>query len=166
MGGRIVLEDTMNVALSSIPTQRRNVLLAILVGGGIAGSLDIITAFILYGWSVPRGIASGLLGQRSLDGGVGPWILGVFLHFFIAFSAAAIFCFSSRRLEFLRDHFILCGLFFGIAVFLVMNLIVIPLSAIPNKRGTFTVAGLTQGLLIHMLVIGLPISFSARIFSK
>lgn len=144
----------------------QKVLLPILVGGGVAGSLDLISAFITYGWGVPRGIASGLLGQRSFQGGLATWILGVFLHFFIAFSAAAIYCLSSRKLGFLKTNFLVCGLFYGIAVFLVMNLIVLPLSAFPYKGGRFTVAGLIQGLLVHMLIIGLPISFSAWRFSK
>ena len=93
-------------------------------------------------------------------------MLGVFLHFFIAFSAAALYCVSSLRLKFLRDHFLVCGLFYGIAVFLVMNLIVVPLSAAPFKTNTFSLSGLIQGLLIHMAIIGLPISVSLRIFSK
>ena len=50
-------------------------------------------------------------------------------------------------------------------VFLVMNLIVLPLSAI-HFKGPYTLRGLIQGLLIHMICIGLPISFSVRQFSK
>jgi hypothetical protein len=136
------------------------------VGGGVAGTLDLILAFNAFGRGMPRGIASGLLGQRALHGGLATWMLGIFLHFFIAFSAAAIYCLSSRKLTFLTDHFFVCGLFYGIAIFLVMNLIVLPLSALPHKSSTFTRAGMIHGLLVHMLMIGLPISFSARRFSK
>jgi len=46
-----------------------------------------------------------------------------------------------------------------------MNLIVLPLSAI-HFKGPYTLRGLIQGLLIHMICIGLPISFSVRQFSK
>jgi len=63
------------------------------------------------------------------------------------------------------QHPVVCGLFFGIAVFLVMNLIVLPLSAI-HFKGPYTLRGLIQGLLVHMICIGLPISFSVRQFSK
>lgn len=139
-------------------------MLPILVGGVVAGSLDLTSAFITYGWDVPRGIASGLLGSRSFHGGLTTWILGVFLHYFIASSAAAIYYVASRKLEFLKGHFFVCGLFYGIAVFLVMNLIVLPLSAFPFKVGPFTVAELIQGLLVHMVLIGLPISYSVRRF--
>jgi hypothetical protein len=139
--------------------------LPILVGGLVAGGFDLITAFITFGWGVPRGIASGLLGSRAFQGGVGTWILGVVLHFVIAFGAASIYCLSTRKLEFLKPHFFVCGLFYGIAIFLVMNLVVLPLSAVPFKVGPFTVHGLIQGLLVHMFLIGLPIAFSARKFS-
>jgi hypothetical protein len=58
-----------------------------------------------------------------------------------------------------------CGLFFGIAVYLVMNLIVLPLSAL---HATLPIAlrDLIQGLLVHMIVIGLLISFSVRRFAR
>src|ERR1700676_1005913 len=138
--------------------------LPILVGGGLAGTFDLIFAFISFGRGMPLGIASGLLGRRAIGGGVGAWILGVFLHYVIAFSAAAIYCLASRRLSFLKDHFIVCGLVYGIACFLFMNLIVLPLSAVPFKVGPFTVSGLRIGLLMNMLIIGLPISFGAWTF--
>jgi hypothetical protein len=69
-------------------------------------------------------------------------------------------------LVFLKDHFLVCGVFFGIAVYLVMNLIVLPLSAVPFAIGPFDVKGLRSGLLSHIVLIGLPISFSLWFFSK
>ena len=155
----------MNVAASLASTQTPKALLPILVGGLVAGALDLTSAFITFGWGVPRAIASGLLGAKALHGGLGTWILGVALHFLIAFSAAAVYCISSWKLGFLKDHFLVCGLFYGIAVFLVMNLMVLPLSAVPFNTHTFTLGGLIQGLLVHMLIIGLPISISVWKFS-
>jgi uncharacterized membrane protein YagU involved in acid resistance len=102
-----------------------------------------------------------LIGMKAVHGGAFTWILGVLLHYFIAFSAAAIYCFASRRLEFLKEHFLVCGLFYGIAVFLVMNLIVLPLCAF-HLTGPYQLRGLLQGLIVHMFLIGLPISFSLR----
>jgi hypothetical protein len=138
---------------------------AVLAGGTIAGALDLTAAFILYGWSVPLGIASGLLGPSARQGGVGTYILGICLHFFIALSAAAVYYMASRKLEFLKEYALVCGLFFGIAVFLVMNLIVLPLSAI-HFQGPYSLSGLIQGLLVHMFCVGLPISFSVQRLAK
>jgi H+/Cl- antiporter ClcA len=82
----------------------------------------------------------------------------VALHFFIATTIAAVYCLTSRRLAFLRDHFVVCGIFYGMAAYLVMNLIVLPLSAY-HARGPFPLRSLIQGLLVHMILIGLPIAW-------
>jgi len=155
----------MNETSAAVSPRGPRALPAILVGGLIAGGLDLITAFIAYGMGVPRAIAAGLLGRQAIHGGVGTYALGVFLQLFIATSAAAVYYGASRKLGFLKEHPIVCGLFFGIAIFLVMNLIVVPLSAL-HSRGPFQLTGLIQGLLVHMFIIGLPISFSVRHFSK
>src|SRR5580693_6390416 len=88
----------------------------ILVGGAIAGTLDMTAAFITYGPNNPKIIAAGLIGMQAIHGGVFTWTLGFLLHYFIAFSAAAVYCLASRTLEFLKEHFLVCGLFYGIAV--------------------------------------------------
>jgi hypothetical protein len=138
--------------------------LPILVGGLAAGALDLIAAFISYGWNVPQAIASGLIGSAAArGGGVPTWILGVVLHFLITCVAAAVYWAASRRLTFLREYAFVCGLFFGIAIYLVMNLIVLPLSAL-HATGPYTYRGLVQGLLVHMFIVGLPISYSVKLF--
>jgi hypothetical protein len=151
----------MSSAPIAVPASQGKLLRPILVGGALAGTFDLISAFITFGLGNPRIIAGGLLGKQAWQGGAGTWTLGVILHYFIAFSAAAIYCLSSRRLPFLKDHWLVCGLFYGIAVFLVMNLVVLPLSAY-HYMGPYQYRGLLQGVLVHMLIIGLPISFSLR----
>jgi hypothetical protein len=147
------------------PSGKRNALLAIAVGGGIAGTLDLLQACILFGWDIPLVIAGGLLGKEAFDGGAGTYVLGVALHFFIACSAAAVYYGASRRLVFMKEHPLVCGLFFGAAVDDVMRLVVLPLSALHSK-GPYNLRDLILGLLVHMVVVGLPISFSVRRFSK
>jgi|SRR5580692_917504 hypothetical protein len=144
---------------------KRSALLAIAVGGGIAGALDLTQACVLFGWDIPLAIAGGLLGPAAFRGGVGTYVLGVLLHFFIACSAAAVYYGASRRLSFLKEHPLVCGLFFGAAVEEVMRLIVLPLSAL-HAKGPYKLHDLILGLLVHMVVVGLPISFSVRRFAK
>jgi hypothetical protein len=147
------------------PSGKRAASLAIGVGGLIAGTLDLLQACILFGWDIPLAIAGGLLGRRAFQGGAGTYVLGVLLHFFIALSAATIYYAASRRLTFLKEHPLVCGLFFGAAVEEIMNLVVLPLSAL-HARGPYQLHDLILGLLVHMVVIGLPISFSVRRFAK
>jgi Na+/alanine symporter len=148
-----------------LPLRKGNALLAIAVGGLIAGALDFTQACILFGWDIPLAIAGGLLGRQAFHGGVGTYILGVFLHFFIACSAAAVYYATSRRLRFMTEYPLVCGLFFGAAVQEVMNLVVLPLSAL-HSRGPYKLHDLILGLAVHMVVIGPPISYSVRRFSK
>jgi hypothetical protein len=147
------------------PAGKSSALSAIAAGGGIAGTLDLLQACILFGWNIPLVIAAGLLGRQAFHGGVGTYVLGVVLHFFIACSAAAVYYGASRRLVFLREHPLVCGLFFGAAVEDVMSFIVLPLSAL-HARGPYQLHDLILGLLVHMVVVGLPISFSVRRFAK
>jgi hypothetical protein len=149
---------------SSGKSQKKNGLLAIAVGGLTAGTFDLTQAFILFGPRVPLVIAAGLLGRQARQGGAATYALGVMLHFFIATSATAIYYAASRKLTFLKEHPLVCGLFFGGAVEEVMNFVVLPLSAL-HARGPYELHDLIQGLLVHMVVVGLPISFSIRRFS-
>jgi len=150
---------TKHVASGS--SARRSALVAIGVGGISAGALDLIQASVLFGWKIPLSIAGGLIGPNARSGGPGTYLLGVFLHFFIALSAATIYYLASKRLVFLKEYPFVCGLFFGAAVEEVMNLVVLPLSAL-HIRGPYQLRDLIQGLLVHMVVVGLPISYSIR----
>jgi hypothetical protein len=144
---------------------KRAAILAIAVGGLTAGALDLTQACILFGWKIPLTIAGGLLGRQALQGGAGVYALGVLLHFFIACSAAATYYAASLKLDFMKQHPLVCGLFFGAAVEEVMNLIVLPLSAL-HARGPYELRDLILGLLVHMVVIGLPISYSVWWFAR
>jgi hypothetical protein len=144
--------------------QKNNALLAIGIGGLIAGTLDLTQAVILFGWDIPLSIAGGLLGRQALQGGAATYALGVMLHYSIATSAAAIYYAASRRLTFLTEHPLVCGLFFGMAVELVMRLIVLPLSAL-HARGPYELHDEILGLAVHMTFVGLPIAYSVRRFA-
>ena len=156
--------DTTSATLAgneSISAQRAGWLRPVLAGGVAAGALDATAAFIFYGGKMPLIIASGLLGGSALQGGTGTWILGLVLHFFIAVCAAGVYWFASRRLPFLRVNFLVCGLFYGIAVLLFMHMVVLPLSAYPRPI-VFTLTGLWRASLIHMFLVGLPIAAAAH----
>lgn len=142
---------------------KRSAVLAIGVGGLTAGTLDLVQAFVLFGSRIPLVIAAGLVGRQALHGGPGIYVLGVLLHFFIALSAASIYYAASRKLTFMMDHPLVCGLFFGGAVEEVMSKVVLPLSAL-HARGPYRLHDLILGLVVHMIVIGLPIAYSVARF--
>jgi hypothetical protein len=149
----------------SASARKTSLTLPILVGGGIAGLLDMTSAYISFGRYMPIGIAGGLVGAAGRHVSAGQYILGLCIHYFIAFSAATVYCLASRKLDFLREHFLVCGIFYGIGFFLFMQLVVLPLSAY-HAMGPYQYRGLVQGVLAHMFLIGLPISASLRKLSK
>ena len=155
----------MSANSTRVSFARRSAVLAIGVGGLVAGAVDLTQACILFGPHIPLAIAGGLVGRRAFQGGVGYYALGVFLHFFIALSAAAVFYAASRKLAFMTDHPLVCGQLYGIMVELVMSYIVLPLSAL-HARGPYDLHDVLVGLGVHMVVIGLPISYSARRFGR
>ena len=146
---------------------------AILAGGAVAGSLDLSAAFV-SSWlragvgpvRVMQSIASGLLGAASFTGGATSAFLGVALHFLIATVATAVFYFASRTLRFLVKQPITAGLLYGVAVYVFMNFVVIPLSAVPRRGGTPPLSGRIIGLLIIMFCVGLPIAAIVRRFER
>jgi len=144
--------------------KKQSAVLAVSVGGLVAGTLDLLQASIYFGWDIPLAIAGGLLGRKAFDGGAGTYILGVGLHYFIALSAAAIYYAASRRLIYLRESWIVCGLFFGAAVDDFMRLVVLPLSAL-HSHGPYGLTDLLKGVVTHMLVLGLPIAYSVKRFA-
>jgi hypothetical protein len=151
--------------------RRSPAVFAILVGGFIAGALDITYAIVFSGFrGVPamrilQSVASGLLGSAAYQGGRTTAALGLCLHFLIAFSAAAIFYFASRRLSFLTRRAVVSGILYGVIIYAVMNLVVLPLSATP-RRAAFPLIVIATGLFVHMFCIGLPIALATRRASR
>jgi hypothetical protein len=138
---------------------------AIVTAGFVAGSIDLAQAYFFFGQRVPFLIAGGLLGRQAFQRGAGTYALGIFLHFFIACSVAGVYYLASRKLPFLIEHWIVCGLIFGAVVEEVMHLVVLPLSAL-HIRGPFKLEDLILGLSVHMITVGLPVSFTIRRFSR
>ena len=143
---------------------------AILWGGLACAILDGLAASIQFGLlGVPplrvwQGVASGLLGERAFIGGWASGILGLFLHFVIAFLWAAAFVELCRLLSFVARVYWISGPIYGVVVFLVMNFIVVPLSARP-KRPPSSLAMIVQ-FIIHILFVGFPIALAANRFVR
>jgi uncharacterized membrane protein YagU involved in acid resistance len=148
-------------------TQQRSPLLAVLIGGSIAGALDILFAisFAHFRGMAPdrllQTVASGLLGTAAFEGGIRTAALGLGLHFGMAYAWAGIFVLAAGIVPALVRRPWLSGILFGVLVFLAMRLIVLPLSAFPYPV-TFKPLAATLDLLSHTLLFGVPIALAAR----
>jgi hypothetical protein len=106
-----------------------------------------------------QGVASGVMGPRAFERGWRTGVLGLALHFVISFSIATIYVLASRHLPFLLKHPLIAGALYGIAVYLVMNYIVLPLSRRPKR--TFNLKFALTQLSIHIFIVGWSIAVSA-----
>lgn len=138
----------------------------IVLGGLLAGTLDAIDGVVAFGFKgmnpiqVLQYIASGLLGNGSFQGGLKTAGLGVGLHYFIAFVVAAVYYIASFKFPALHKHPVKWGLTYGVAVFLVMNYVVLPLSAVP--KSLFSLALFLNGVIGHAVFVGLAIAWFAH----
>jgi len=154
---------------STSHVHRHSLLRSIVLGGLIIGIADAIiyhwfVSSVLEGYplmSVYQYMASGALGNAAFAGGIATALLGVLFHFFVSFVVAAVFILSADRIPLLRRHAIPGALVYGFGVFIVMNLIVLPLSAAPPLPPP-TTPQLIMNLLDHILVIGLPLGIIVR----
>jgi hypothetical protein len=147
--------------------ERSQTFRAIASAGLIAGILDITSAFVIAGLKgvgsirMLQGIASGLLGARSFEGGMATAGLGLAIHFLIAFTAASVFYAASRKLTFLTQHAATSGLLYGVAVYIFMYWFVVPLAFVSIRH---SISRDVTAVIVHMLLIGLPIALVVRRF--
>lgn len=143
---------------------------AIAYGALAVGVLDILDAFVFFGLRgvapvvILQSIASGVLGRAAYEGGPGTATLGLVLHFFIATSIVTTYVLASRRWPALARRPFIYGPIYGVLVYGVMNLLVVPLSAAAVGSKTWPVV--VNGLLIHIAGVGLPSALSARAMGR
>jgi hypothetical protein len=134
----------------------------------IAGTLDITSAYVNIFIKTGRisrkmfqYIAGGALGlKNTLNGGVSVILLGIFFHYFIVLCFTLFFFLLYRKNRIFGINKYLAALLFGIFIWAVMNLVVLPLSALPPSK--IRIGNALLDSLILAVMIGLPVSLSAR----
>ncbi len=147
--------------------QKQIFLRSLLQAGLLAGTLDGLAAALVFFMrtgkdplAVYRFVASGLFGRDAILGGTSMAMLGIGFHYVIAMSWAFLFFISCSKLKLLLKNWIVSGVVYGVFVWLIMNLIVLPLSRVSSAP--MTVSGVFIGASVLMVCIGLPISFRAN----
>jgi hypothetical protein len=159
----------MSAIASSKSLDSRSPLLRPIVLGGMF--IFIIQA--IHMWIVPvliqktpfmvawQYIASGALGMSAFEGGTATALVGVLFHLIISFLIAGVFIVAADRIPLLRRYAIPASLLYGFGVFIVMHMIVTPLSATPPIPAP-TLPWLIEAILEHILLAGLPLGMLVR----
>jgi len=144
------------------------VALGIVVGGSIAGIVDIFAASAINRLGpgvILQAIASGLLGRASFQGGQLTVGLGLGLQLAMSLVIAAIYGLASTRLTVLVRRPISFGALFGVGVFIVMSFVVVPLSAAVHPKHPPTLPFIVLNLaamIVFGLIVAAAQSWAAR----
>src|ERR1700759_2368487 len=144
----------------------------ILQAGLIAGTLDILSAFIYYYIKsgktnflvIFKFIASGIFGKAAGEGGANMILAGFILHYAIAFAFTIFFFWLYPKVNVMSKNRVVTAVVYGLFVWSVMNLIVVPLSNTVHRPFKIEGALINMGILI--LCIGFPLSFIANAFFR
>ena len=159
----------MSTIASTFSNSRNSLLRLSVIAGLIIGFADVI----IYHWfvtsvlggipliTVYQYIASGALGESAFAGGIATALLGALFHFLFSIVIAGVFILSADRIPLLRRHVMPGSLLYGFGVFIVMNMIVTPLSATPPIPAP-TTSQLIVNILDHLLVFGLLLGILVR----
>jgi len=160
----------MNTQSSIAANRNSRALPAIFWAGLLCGCMDISAAFITWypkgimPARILRGVAAGLLGRKSMSGGWHTALLGLAIHFFIAFSAATVFYLASRKLRFMVRQPFIYGPIYGVLVYGFMYWVVMPLSARPP--GPFSWFNTIIAIITHIICVGTPIALVESRFER
>jgi hypothetical protein len=140
---------------------------AVLLTGLFVGTTDLVAALVSqwiktgrYADKMLNYIAGGGLGlETSMAGGNGVQFLGLFFHYFIAFSFTLLFFLVFPRLKFLWFNKYMVGMLYGVFVSLVVNQLILRLTPLPVQP--FSLSSSLVAWLILGTVLGIPIAYNA-----
>jgi hypothetical protein len=145
----------------------------ILQAGLLVGTLDITAASIQYIITTQKNpvrilwyIASAVFGKEAYN--LHPALMavcGLLFHYLIAITFTVLFFLIYPTIISFAKNRVLTGIVYGLFVWSVMNLVVVPFSRITTSPVKFPQSFIQMGILI--VCIGLPLSFMAhRYFNK
>ncbi|ULU25819.1 DUF1440 domain-containing protein [Dyella terrae] len=136
----------------------------------IAGTLDLLSAVtyaLLEGknpLAIPVGIASAIW-PGAIKAGAPALVVGVLLHFIIMFVMVAVFLATARKIPWLTAKPFASGVLYGLLLWAVMNLIVLPLRW-PSLFPHITALSFGEQIFSHTVLVGLPIAWMASRATK
>ncbi len=138
----------------------------------IAGTLDIISAFVFAGMAgvsvtgVLTYVASGPFGDSVRQGGASWAAIGLAVHFAIMACMVAAYMLVAERMPVLLRHPIVAGLLYGLLLWIVMYWVVKPLRW-PEAPLPHALWSIANQLFSHCILVGLPVALvAARAFKS
>ena len=148
----------------------KSLLLTTILAAFLSGLLDLVAAIIVYSilldktsaLRILQSVASGVFGKSAYSGGIEMAVIGLIFHFIISFIFTYLYFYVYPRISFFRKERIFSGFVLGIFIWMIMNLIVLPLTF----SGMFPADILSSliGIAIIIISIGIPVSLIAHFY--
>jgi uncharacterized membrane protein YagU involved in acid resistance len=134
----------------------------------LTGTLDALAA-MLISYKIPpaiifKFIASGWFGRPAMSGGNEMVLAGLIFHYLIAaIFSVSLFLLYPNIIKVLKNKY-LTGFIYGLAIWAIMNYLVLPFTNIPKSHGSLNLVGLLKGIAALVICVGLPIALMADNF--
>jgi hypothetical protein len=138
----------------------------------LVGTLDICAALTQFYFKTGKApfkpvltfVASGLLGKQAFTNGDVMMLVGLLIHYCVASAFTLLFFLTVARTNFVKQQTLLTGILYGAFVWVVMNLLILPVTNAARLSKEFW--NVTIGMLILICCIGIPLSFITARKSK
>ncbi len=131
----------------------------------LTGTLDALAA-ILISYKIPpavifKFIASGWFGREAMSGGTSMVLCGLIFHYLIAaFFTVTLFWLYPQTVKVLKNKYFI-GIIYGLAIWIIMNYVVLPMTNIPKSHGRLELTSMLKGIVALIICIGLPVTLIA-----
>ncbi|MEJ7589616.1 MAG: hypothetical protein WKI04_18850 [Ferruginibacter sp.] len=139
--------------------------------GILAGTLDlagaIVNHMITFGqfpYKILEYIASGAFGKVAMNGSLGYNLWGLFFHYLIAVSFTILYFFIYPGIKLLQKNVLLSAVLYGLFVWAVTNMILLPLSALQTPFIPINFIAASKNAFILIICIGLPVAYFTKKF--
>ncbi|MGI8951823.1 MAG: hypothetical protein ACR2FN_09600 [Chitinophagaceae bacterium] len=159
----------METEIAAKELKQKNKISVILWTGLLVGTLDISAAIINYTLSYQKNpvrvfqfIASGVFGKEAFSGNSSMIFYGIIFHYLIAFTFTIFFFFIYPKINFLLKNIVITSIIYGVFIWIIMNLVIVPISNTP--KFPFNLFHAIINMIILIAAIGLPLAYSAKKF--
>ena len=127
----------------------------------VAGTLDILSAFLwsaLLGGPLDTILPTIALGAFGMPPSAASQVVGLAVHFTIMAAMVVVYVLAARRIPLLSRHWVIAGVLYGFALWIVMYWIVMPLRW-ESYQTPSEAWPIVRQLISHCLLTGLPIAW-------
>ncbi len=136
----------------------------VVVTDGIAGILYFLLLLKMGPALFMQWIASAINGPTAFAAGTSTIVEGFIIHVIVTIIMGAVYYYAYKKSSLIRRNTIASGIIYGLGIWLVMNLLVFPLSNVPPAP--FVLFNAIVSIIWHIVLVGVPFAVITNTHSK